>query len=209
MMLTRSGVAALVLFSGILVTHEFSPKLAPGLSRPLRELPSIAGYSRIEDRPFENDVVEAIGADDYVNRAYLGSAPPIELFIGYYKDQRSGDKIHSPKNCLPRSGWEPVRSTRVQIGTAGISPLLVNEYLVAKGSKRDMVLYWYQGHGRVVASEYLAKVWLVVDGLKQRSPDGAMIRIWTSGADGEQSAHLRAVNFARQVYPLVAGFLPN
>ena len=113
----RVSVAAMVLVGGIFATHSFRPKVAAGPHWPLREFPSDIGLSHSEDRPFETQVVRAIGADDYINRVYLGSTPPIELYIGYYKDQRSGDRIHSPKNCLPGSGWEPVHSSRVQIGS--------------------------------------------------------------------------------------------
>ena len=205
----RTSVAALVLVGGIIATHSFRPKDAVGPQRPLREFPSAIGFSHSEDRPYENQIVKAIGADDYINRVYLGSAPAIELYIGYYKDQRSGDRIHSPKNCLPGSGWEPVHSTRVQIGSVGGAPVLVNGYLVAQGASRDMVLYWYQSHGRIVASEYWAKFWLVADALKHKTSDGAMIRIWTTAADGEATAQARAVDFARRVYPQVAEFLPD
>ena len=205
----RTSVAALVLVGGIFATHSFRPKEAVGPQRPLREFPSAIGFSHSEDRPYENQIVKAIGADDYINRVYLGSAPPIELYIGYYKDQRSGDRIHSPKNCLPGSGWEPVHSARVQIGSVGGAPVLVNGYLVAQGARRDMVLYWYQSHGRIVASEYWAKFWLVADALKHKTSDGAMIRIWTTAADGEATAQARAVDFARRVYPQVAEFLPD
>jgi len=205
----RTSVAALALVGGIIAAHIFRPKEAAGPQRPLREFPPAIGLSISEDRPFENRVVQAIGADDYINRVYVGSAPPIELYIGYYKDQHSGDRIHSPKNCLPGSGWEPVHSTRVQIGSANGVPVVVNGYLVANGERRDMVLYWYQSHGRIVASEYWAKFWLVADSLKHRTADGAMIRIWTTAADGEASAQARAVDFARRVYPQVAEFLPD
>jgi EpsI family protein len=205
----RATAAAVVLVSGIFATHSFKPKEAAGLQRPLGEFPSAIGFFRSEDRPFEQQVVRAIGADDYINRIYLGSAPPIELYVGYYKDQRSGDKIHSPKNCLPGSGWEPIHSSRVQIGSANGTPVMVNGYLVAQGAKRDMVLYWYQSHGRIVASEYWAKFLLIADGLKNRPTDGAMIRIWTTAADGEETAQSRAVEFARSIYPQIDGFLPK
>jgi EpsI family protein len=205
----RVSITGLVLVGGIFATHSFRPKEPAGPQRPLREFPSAIGFSHGEDRPFEKQVVQAIGADDYINRVYVGSTPAIELYIGYYKDQRSGDRIHSPKNCLPGSGWEPVHSTSVQIGLAKGVPVLVNGYLVAQGSRRDMVLYWYQSHGRIIASEYRAKFWLVADGLKRRSTDGAMIRIWTTAADGEAIAQARAVDFARRVYPQVAEFLPD
>lgn len=209
MMSLRACVAAAVLVGGIFATHRFKPKEPAGLQRPLGEFPSAIGFSRSEDRPFDKPIVQAIGADDYINRVYLGSKPPIELYIGYYKDQRSGDKIHSPKNCLPGSGWEPIHSARVQIGSEGGVPVLVNGYLVAQGTRRDMVLYWYQSHGRIVASEYWAKFLLIADGLKNRPTDGAMIRIWTTAADGEEAAQARAVDFAQRVYPQVDEFLPK
>jgi EpsI family protein len=205
----RVSIAALVLVGGILATHSFKPKEASGLQRPLDEFPSAIGFSRSEDRPFDQPVVRAIGADDYINRVYLGSTLPIELYIGYYKDQRSGDKIHSPKNCLPGSGWEPVYSTRVQIGSEGGVPVLVNGYVVAQGTRRDMVLYWYQSHGRIVASEYWAKILLMADGLKNKPTDGAMIRVWTTAIDGKETAQARAVEFAQRVYPQVDEFLPK
>lgn len=209
MMSLRALVTATVLVGGIFATHSFKPKVATGLQRPLSEFPSTLGSSRSEDRPFEQQVVGAIGADDYINRVYLGSTPPVELYIGYYKDQRSGDKIHSPKNCLPGSGWEPVHSASVQIGSVNGIPVIVNGYLVAQGAKRDMVLYWYQSHGRIVASEYWAKLLLIADGLKSRPTDGAMIRIWTTANDGEATAQARAVEFAHYVFPQVDGFLPK
>ena len=125
-----------------------------------------------EELPFEADVVKAIGVDDYTNREYFGDGRPVELYIGYYKDQRSGDAIHSPRNCLPGSGWEPVHPSRVQIGSAGES-VIVNEYLVAKGDRRDLVLYWYQTHGRIIASEYWGRNsgWLRTV-LNTRAPTG-------------------------------------
>ena len=205
----RTSVAAVVLVGGIFAAHGFRPKDAAGLQRPLREFPSDIGFSHGENRPFETQVVQAIGADDYLNRVYLGSKLPIELYIGYYRDQRSGERIHSPKNCLPSSGWEPIHSSRVQIGIADGVPVVVNGYLVAQGMKRDMVLYWYQSHGRIVASEYLAKFLLIADGLKNRPTDGAMVRIWTTATDGEASAQARAVDFAHRVYPQIEEFLPD
>jgi len=205
----RTFVTALALVGGIFATRGVSPKNVPPLQVPLREFPSDIDSSHSEDRPFDIQVVRAIGADDYINRVYAGNSLPIELYIGYYRDQRTGDRIHSPRNCLPGSGWEPVHSTRIQIGSVDGIPVVVNGFLVAQGSRRDMVLYWYQSHGRIIASEYLAKFWLVADALKHRTADGAIIRIWTTAADGEATSQARAVEFARHVYPQVAKFLPD
>lgn len=208
MPMTRFLVAVLILAGGILATRSLKASPAPADHRLLREFPDNLGTLHSRDLPFDSDVEAVIGADDYTNREYLGGEQPIELYVGYYKDQAAGDAIHSPKNCLPGEGWEPVRSTRVQIGDAD-RPALVNEYIVEQGTEQDLVLYWYQSHGRIVASEYWAKFWLVADGVRRRSTDGAMIRIWTTAEDGEQKAEARAVDFARHVYPQISEFLPN
>jgi EpsI family protein len=205
----RPYVAALALLGGIFATHNLRPKEATELRGSLREFPSTIGFWHSRDLPFDDEVVHATGADDYINRVYLGATPPIELYVGYYKTQGFGDKIHSPKNCLPGDGWEPVRSDRVQIGSAGSRPVLVSEYLVERGTHQDLVLYWYQAHGRVVAGEYGLLFWLVADALKRRGTDGALIRIWTTASDGELSARRRAVEFAHQVYPQLEYLLPN
>jgi EpsI family protein len=204
----RLFVAGLVLVGGIFATHSIRPSTAPQQHRALQDFPAVIAMWHSKDLPFSAPVVREIGVDDYTNREYFGGERPVELYIGYYKDQRSGDVIHSPKNCLPGAGWEPVRSTMLQIGSAD-KPVLVNEYIVEKGASRDLVLYWYQTHGRIVASEYWAKFWLVADGVRNKSTDGAMIRIWTTAADGEENAQARARDFARRVYPQVSEFLPN
>jgi EpsI family protein len=204
----RLSVTGFVLVGGIFATHNIRPSKAPQEHRPLRDFPASISSWHSKDLPFNAEDIKGIGVNDYANRVYFGGSQPIELYIGYYKDQRSGDAIHSPKNCLPGAGWEPVRSTRLQIGSADKS-VPVNEYIVEKGTSRVLVLYWYQTHGRIVASEYWAKFWLVADGVRHRSTDGAMIRIWTSAADGEESAEVRATDFARRVYPQISEYLLN
>ena len=69
----------------------------------------IQNWSGQEGQPFSADVLAVLGADEILNRVYdaaRGSA--VGLYIGYYQSQRQGDTIHSPLNCLPGSGWEPV-----------------------------------------------------------------------------------------------------
>lgn len=204
----RLIVAGLVLIGGIFATHDIKPPAAAQERRELRDFPANLALWHSKDLPFEAQVVKGIGADDYINREYFGGGRSVELFIGYYKDQRSGEVIHSPKNCLPGSGWEPVRSSYLQIGSTD-NPVFVNEYIVEKGSSRDLVLYWYQTHERIVASEYRAKFWLVADGVRRRRTDGTMIRIWTTARDGEENAQERATAFARLIYPQVAELVLN
>ena len=144
-------------------------------------------------------MVQAAGVDDYVSRIYgIGQQIPIGLYVGYYGSQRTGDTIHSPKNCLPGAGWEPVRAGYLTISPPGGAPIEVNEYLVAKGADKRLVLYWYQGRGRVIASEYAGKVWMVVDAIRLHRTDGALVRLVTPVDDGEANAQERLVRFVGQ-----------
>jgi EpsI family protein len=162
------------------------------------------------DDPLEGRIVSALGVSDYVNRAYTGvGGQRVDLYVGYYQSQRTGDTIHSPKNCLPGAGWEPVRAGRLTIPMTAIPAIAVNEYLVEKGLTQYLVLYWYQAHGRVIASEYSGKVWLVFDAITRNRTDEALVRVLTSTSDGEDQARARAAQFVQGLYPRLSSFIPD
>ncbi len=197
-----------LLVGGIILLHGLSHGERVPTRRPLRELPRELGYWTGEERPLEPRIVKVVGVDDYLSRVYTdGSGHSITLYIGYYSSQQTGDTIHSPKNCLPGAGWEPAQSRRRAIPVGNGAPILVNEYLVEKGLDRQLVLYWYQARGRVVASEYWGKVWMVVDAITRNRTDGALVRIVTSTRDGEAEA--RAVKFVQALYPHLNKFIPQ
>ena len=208
MSLLRLLVTGLILVAGIVASHGMKPPIGPHEHQPLRDFPVVIDGQHSEEIPFTAEDMKEIGVDDYTNREYFGGSRPVELYIGYYKDQRSGDAIHSPKNCLPGSGWQPVRAASLQIGSA-TNPVIVNEYVVEKGTMRDLVLYWYQAHGRVIASEYSGKAWLVYDAITRNRTDEALVRVLTSTKNGEDQARARAVQFVQALYPRLTTFIPN
>jgi EpsI family protein len=135
------------------------------------------------------------------------------VYVGFYEQQREGDQIHSPKHCLPGSGWRPTQSDVVQFETPGFNggQTCANRYVIGKGDERQLVLYWYQSAGRDITNEYLAKVYLVLDSIFRKRNDGALIRFM---APLETEADLAAAQdkvqgFARQILPLVGEALPE
>jgi len=206
----RLWITAALLLGSTLVLRGLShgePKLP---RQPLANFPLSLADWRGNELPMTERMVQAAGVDDYVNRIYsVGQQLPVGLYIGYYGTQRSGDTIHSPKNCLPGSGWEPVRSGYVTVTLPGGPPIKVNEYLVAKGAETRLVLYWYQGRGRVIASEYAGKAWMVIDAIRLHRTDGALVRLVTPVDDGEANAQQRLVRFVGELYPQLNQFIPN
>jgi EpsI family protein len=158
------------------------------------------------------DVREVLGEGDFLERLYHRPGEPvIDLFLAYFPSQRAGSTMHSPQNCLPGAGWTPVGQTLIQVSLPDGDPIVVNRYLVAKGMDRQLVLYWYQIHGRVVGDEYRAKFFLVSDSIWMNRRDGALSRIATPLAANENvdAGQQRAVGFARQLFPLLESYIPR
>jgi EpsI family protein len=206
----RLWITASILLGASCLLHGASHGEAVAPREPLHELPYVLGTWKGEEHPMQEQIVQALKISDYTNRMYLDSAgAPIDLYIGYYDNQRTGDTIHSPKNCLPGAGWDPIRSGYAAISVAGGRQIVVNEYLIERDQDKQMVFYWYQGRGRVIASEYSGKFWMMADAISRNRTDGALVRLITPTTDGETKARNRLVNFTQILFPRLDEFVPR
>jgi EpsI family protein len=183
------------------------------VSEPLAQMPRIiAGWSG-NDMQIDQESLDVLGAGDFLSRIYGRDADThtIELFVGYFPTQRTGVSIHSPKNCLPGAGWAFESSRYLDLNDANGKTHRVGEYIVTDGENRQFVIYWYQAHGRSVANEYLAKMYLVLDAMKMSRTDGALVRVATpiSPAESWAQAKERAELFTSQLAPVLPRFIPN
>ncbi len=153
-----------------------------------------------------------LGPGEFIERLYRDPGrPDVDLFLAYFPRQRTGDTIHSPKHCLPGSGWTPVQSSVITVPWGGGKILRANYYVLQLGLSREVVLYWFQSHGRTVASEYWARFYLLADALRMNRTDGALVRVITPVADGEAlaSGKQRALTFTRLILPLLGKYIPQ
>jgi EpsI family protein len=178
--------------------------------QPLHDLPYGLGLWAGQEQPLQQQVVQAVGVSDYTNRIYSQLAQtPVELYVGYYASQRTGDTIHSPKNCLPGSGWDPIQSGYATISVPGGRKIVVNQYVIQQDQNKQLVFYWYQGRGRVIASEYAGKFWMVADAISRNRTDGALVRVITPMNDGEDTARARLTSFTQTLFPSLDQLIPN
>jgi EpsI family protein len=180
----------------------------------LAGLPHEIGAWSGNDIGIPQDQLDVLGPGDFLLRIYQNSKesePYIGLFIAYFPSQRAGDTIHSPKHCLPGAGWLPVENERVQLSLAGGKPFPANRYIIAKGTEKQMVLYWYLAHNRAIASEYWAKFYLVADSMTMNRSDGSLIRLTTPSIQGQDPAiaQERLVSFASQIMPQMDQYIPR
>jgi len=206
----RLWITVGLLLGATLLLHSVSHGESVVARQPLRELPNTLGGWISQERPLQERIVQAVGVSDYTNRVFFNHTdPPVQLYVGYYASQRTGDTIHSPKNCLPGAGWDPIHSGYAQVSVLSGRQIVVNEYVIQQDLNKQMVFYWYQGRGRVIASEYWGKFWMVADAISRNRTDGALVRLVTPMSDGEAKARARLVRFTQLLFPHLGELIPN
>ncbi|MGA2184724.1 MAG: exosortase C-terminal domain/associated protein EpsI [Bryobacteraceae bacterium] len=210
---TPARVVTLMLVLHAVLFYTLSHGEVVLLVRPLAEFPrQIAGWRMIQDGVIDQETLKILKADDYLTRDYVSPSSPqaVNFYVAFFRTQRTGQTPHSPKNCLPGGGWVPSVSSIVEIPIAGRpEPIRVNQYIVAKGPSRDVVMYWYQSHGRVVASEYAAKIYVVADALRYNRTDTALVRVVVPITGSDDDAVRVARDFIVSFFTPLAQFLPS
>jgi len=210
----RRFVPAVALLAGanlFLHAHSGTERAVP--RQELASFPLKLGDWTGTNLAIQPSVREVLGEGDFLERIYRRAPeePPIELFLAYFPTQRTGSTLHSPRNCLPGSGWTPLEHSLIRLPVSGEKGITVNRYVIARGLDRALVLYWYYAHSRVVASEYWAKFYLVTDSIRMNRSDGALIRLTTpvSQSDTLTAGQQRAIEFAQQLIPLIENYVPR
>jgi EpsI family protein len=194
----------LLLLGTVVLTALASNRPPESLRQPLETIPrDIAGWTLSNEQELGAHVLEVMLPTSYLSRTYQKGSHVLDLFIAFYAQQRAGESMHSPKNCLPAAGWEIWRYESATIPVAG-EALKVNKYYIQNSGDRRVVFYWYQSKQRVVASEYLGKILLVRDALIEGHTAGSIVRVIlpdTPSASDEGSAFSAAlIPYVRQCF---------
>lgn len=208
----RFLIAAAALLGAILATQTISHGTPTPPKQTLDAFPNDIGPWRGKSAFFGPRVESVAGMDHYVLKQYRqqdGSF--IWLYLGYYESQRRGDIIHSPKNCLPGSGWQPIDKglEAIEVSASPARKIEVNRYVIQKGLEKRVVLYWYQSRGRVYASEYWGKIYLVLDALTRNRTDGSLVRVSAPVVDSVEATLEQENKFIQDAFPILNQFLPE
>jgi EpsI family protein len=212
-------VTALLVLQAALLYSAIRPEVVPP-SRPLESMPTTLGsWHQVQTGVIEQEVLDVLKADDILNGEYcpsnstdctstgLGRAG---LFVASFRTQRNGKTPHSPKNCLPGSGWVPLSSGEIAIDVGRAAPITVNRYLIASGSQKQLVLYWYQSRDRAVANEYNAKFWVMADAIRLNRTDTALVRVIVPVVNRDEAkAQATAIDFVKSFYSTLLEYLPS
>lgn len=209
-------VLILLMFIGVtwfLLQETSSVKPVP-IAQSLSTFPKKIGSYHLSDS-FQSSagVLELLGVNDYIQYNYVSDkGDNINFYVGYYRAVGVEGSYHSPKNCIPGGGWgiAAVNEVRLNVGIEGQKQSTVSQMLIQNGSESQVVLYWFQNRGRVIASEYWEKVYLVLDAILKGRRDGSFVRIISYVQDGDRDgAEARVIDFAEKVVPTLQNYLPG
>jgi EpsI family protein len=205
-------VVVLLLATGVFLRVRGQAEVLPP-RKSVDDFPKRIGeWQDMRDNAISPDTKEILGDGEFLSRLYSrpSDGQVVDFFLAYFPTQRTGSTMHSPQHCLPGSGWTPTQHTYYELrGPRG--PQRVNLYVITKGLDREAVLYWYQAHGRIVASEYWAKVYLVSDAIAMNRSDGSMVRVIARVNSDEtlDDSVARARGFAEQTLGVLDQFVPR
>jgi EpsI family protein len=179
--------------------------------KELKDFPQTVGawQKTGNDQILDNETLKVLKASDYLLRNFQKPNGPVaNLYVGYYASQRSGATYHSPLNCLPGSGWTLSEPGKAMVSLPDGSSFAANKYVIQNGDYKSMMIYWYQGRGRNVASEYWGKIYTVFDSVKLRRSNGAMVRVTVPIGNSEADAEKSALEFASAASTVLPEFVP-
>ncbi len=212
-------IPAALFVGGWLLTLSAERQQAAVLDQPLRSMQNRLVGVLGEERDISASEQQVAGFSDYVFRIFqIDTLNAFSVYVGYYDSQVTGKTIHSPRNCLPGAGWQTVESGRVDLPMNG-KTVTVNRYILANGPAQALVLYWYQGRGRVAHSEYAVKWDLLRDAATRGRTEEALVRVMvpippsrefsaTDWRDRQRQADELARRVATELLPRVDRALP-
>ena len=206
-------VAILLTGTGVFLNMRTRNVVAPPRTS-LASFPLQLGEWVGTDVPIAPEILKKLDRGEFLQRDYQdqnATGPGVSLYLAYFPNQHAGLRRHSPEDCLAGSGWLTVESGTTTLSLPGYTPFPANRYVITKGPDRQLVLFWFWGRGRGVATEDWADFYLVFDSLRLNRSDDALIRINTplQAEEGPEAGERRLLVFAQRVSPLVSSYIPR
>lgn len=158
------------------------------------------------------EVMQSLWADDYVSASYQKKGSPniIHLLIPYYSYQGTRHTVHAPQSCLLGGGWSMLSSCDHPIPVPG-KVITARVMVLEKDERRLIGSYFFLQRGRVIASPWMNKWYLLEDSVLKRRTDGALVRVELLSGENEsvEGAREELESFIAQLWPTLHTYVPD
>ena len=198
----------ILLISAVLYLNLHQDMGVP-MKTPFDQFPrALQEWRMTGESTLSDEVQKVLKASDVLSRQYVSpDGKQVNLYIGYHAGGKDSGEIHSPKHCLPGSGWFEHSTKRTSMDVAGEKINLVRA-IYQKGESRELFLYWFQVRGKTLSEEYSLKVAEITNSILHGRRDSSFIRISIPFEGNEQAATAIGERFVRDFFPDIQKFLP-
>ncbi len=213
MLLKNTLTASVIMLVSMLLLRYMSDGEEIHPNKSFETFPTKIAEWRGKKESFPKNIYDVLGVDDYFLCRY--NDPKgfwIHLYIGFYQSQQEGELIHSPKNCMPGAGWNITHTSLEELNFPGDDPDKIKaiKLITQKGAQKQIMLYWFQSRGRIISSEYMQKIWLVIDSVTRHRTDGSFVRLISPIVNNDEEMTLQQLKkFARELMPLLHEYIPS
>jgi len=165
---------------------------------------SMTGQARFDER-----VLAVLLPTDYLSRTYIDKQNnSVSLYIGYHDGGPLSGPIHSPKQCLPGSGWSRLSDGVYQVDVNGDRVDYVGA-IYQKDAEHQLFLYWFQVREQLLTNEYALKLAMTKNSLFSNRRDSSFIRLSVMVTDGKDQGFAIGEQFIRDFFPAIREALPR
>ncbi len=200
------AVILIMITAGFIYTHR---ETTVPTNRPFASFPATIGnWQLANDHGMSDAVLDKLRPTDFLSRTYRNpEGQTLTLYVGYHGGGAGGGELHSPKHCLPGSGWFELVTTKQPVA-AGETTLKTVRSVYQKGDAKEIFLYWFQVRSASLDNEYALKLAQIRSSFLAKRRDASFIRISVPVTTDEAAAASRAEQFVRELWPVLKDYLP-
>jgi exosortase A len=209
----KAILAATVASAGVVAA---SPIAASRLERGYHAQPTLSapsarsGWQLVPDK-LTDWTPHFVGTSARISQTYVGDTRRVELYIGYYRNQRPHAKLITSENALVHSAnrvWGNIGDTRRMMTFDNEEMNLVESKLKSHAT-RLLVWHWYWIDGRYTINPYWAKLLQARSQLMGKGDDGAVIIVATELKEKSEVSADSLGTFVKAMLPSIAKSLQN
>jgi EpsI family protein len=169
-----------------------APQIMGDQAVDLQQFPKALADWVAQEHNVDEKITHVLRTDQILLRNYVSkNGKRLELFVGYYRDQKFGAQVHSPQHCLPGSGWTIVRYSKFPLPFTMES--FANQLHITKNNENQFVVYWFTSDGKLVQNEWVLKVRLMLNAFMHRPTAVYFYRLSVPVIEGEEDMILRSL----------------
>ncbi len=189
--------------------HTRSEASVP-VNKPLDLFPrQEQGWTMVGEARFDERVLAVLLPTDYLSRTYRNDQGELlSLYVGYHDGGPNSGPIHSPKQCLPGSGWNRVNDSVHEVDVNGTTVSYVSS-LYQKDIEKQLFLYWFQVRDQYLTNEYALKLSMAKNSFVDNRRESSFIRISVPVKGTEEEARALGESFIKAFAPAISESLPK